>query len=316
MQTFTLAGNRVEAGLRVGQYGSLTLEGGKLLAHNRGHTLLAVLLGEEGSDYRLVNVGKDPDGTIVIASATAEGEPDPNRCLVLVHEYSPGSGAKRWPSFHIDWDHAGEVTVLARGYRSLGSGSDDYSLVLAPMGWPENIAGQFVNKRDYGGQVIAYRPDFNPREKELERELDRVQDALDRFDQDLEAARRGQDDQLILSFLQGKHPKTGDVQWEATVRSGNLTMKYVVNRWGQQPQSAGEEWACRKSKILVDRPTFQLVLVDLLFRPNEREGLVAKIAEIEAELAQIRGVPAQEDNPTSGDNTAMAEALRKAGLAK
>lgn len=46
-------------------------------------------------------------------------------------------------------------------------GLEHWILVSAPMGWAENIASQFVNERDVGGQSISYKPGavFHARKK-------------------------------------------------------------------------------------------------------------------------------------------------------
>ncbi len=80
----------------------------------------------------------------------------PQKELVLVEQYSPGLGNKRSPSFHVELGP--EVRTLSRASTSGGSGKECWILVSAPLGWAENIAGQFIDQRGYPGQTISYRP--------------------------------------------------------------------------------------------------------------------------------------------------------------
>lgn len=83
-----------------------------------------------------------------MAVMKSELDTEPSGELVLVHEYSPGSGAKRYPSFYINWEKCPNVRVLIEHGRSKGSGADYWSLVIAPLGWSKAIAEQFVDARD------------------------------------------------------------------------------------------------------------------------------------------------------------------------
>lgn len=126
---------------------------------NREPELLAVGLGGQdlnSEEYHTVRAGKNSEGTIVLVPS--QEPPETDRCLVLVHEVSPGCGWKRWPSFYIDWNNAGPVQILSRVRKASGSESYQYTLLIAPADWPQNIACQFVDERDYGGQIISYQP--------------------------------------------------------------------------------------------------------------------------------------------------------------
>ena len=81
---------------------------------------------------------------------------EPTKELVLIQQYSTGSGAKRWPGFYVELGP--EVRQLASASTSCGSGSESWILISAPLGWAQNIAGQFVNERDCGDQTISYKP--------------------------------------------------------------------------------------------------------------------------------------------------------------
>lgn len=299
----TLRGDCVREGIHVsgGQVPFSPHSG--MTRHNTG--LLASTPAPDGSLDK-IHVAVTEHGVVLVPC-----EETPQKELVLVQQYSPGSGGKRWPSFHVEFGP--EVRQLSSASTSGGSGGETWVLVSAPLGWAQNIAAQFVKERDYGGQTISYKSDFNPREQELERQLAEAREQLECFDRELEAAKRGENDYVVLSFAQGKHPKTGEVQWENTARQNGKTVKLVVNAYGQRPSFPNEQWVCRKRRVLVDNPSFQLILVDLAFRPVERDVILAEIQKIEAELAQIRKSAPAENSPSVG-NGAMAEAIRKADL--
>lgn len=145
---YLLSGDRVEAGVHLAEAGRLTCYDGQVAA------LLAVSVDPEAKTLERVRVDRDSNGTVVLTPTEAPA--DPERKLVLVHEYSPGSGAKRWPSFYIDWASGPSVDKLAEVSRNRGSGSDTWTLVIAPADWARNIADQFVNERDVPGQTIGY----------------------------------------------------------------------------------------------------------------------------------------------------------------
>jgi hypothetical protein len=159
-----LSGNDVSNGIALDADGDFSQDGCGQMAHG--------FATEPNTTLGTARFGYDMHNELVITPAKEGEKVDSERCVVLVHEYSPGCGAKRWPSFYVDWDNAGTVEKLGSTCRSGGSGSDSYKLVIVPNGWAENIAQQFVNERDYGGQTIAYRPDLplpiNPVEQEDE----------------------------------------------------------------------------------------------------------------------------------------------------
>jgi hypothetical protein len=64
-------------------------------------------------------------------------------------------------------------------------------------------------------------------------------------------------------FIRSRHPKTGEEQWELTIKRGNLVIKYVVARWSRQPTSEDYDYFFSEVKTIVDTGTFRLVLVKL-----------------------------------------------------
>jgi len=100
---------------------------------------------------------------IVAVAVTAHGavlQPqsgEARRELVLVQQYSTGTGGKRWPGFRVELGE--EARLLGQARTDCGSGGEEWFLVSAPLGWAENIASQFINARDYPSQAITYRPE-------------------------------------------------------------------------------------------------------------------------------------------------------------
>ena len=144
----TLRGNSVSEGIGVsgGQVKFAPRWG--MVRHNAG-----LLAGTSAPDGNLdkIHIAITEHGVVLVSC-----EGNPQKELVLVKQYSPGSGGKRWPSFHVEF--GSEVRQLSDASTSGGSGGEHWVLVLAPIGWAQNIASQFVNERDYGGQTISYKP--------------------------------------------------------------------------------------------------------------------------------------------------------------
>lgn len=156
--TKTLSGDRVSNGIQMSD-GKFFVSGGP----SRQDRILCHGTDKNIANYLTVNVGSKDNLWFLRPSLET---PSTEQELVLVHEYAHGSGSKRWPSFWINWDNAGPIQKLIEESRGSGSGADTYSLVIAPIGWADNIAMQFVNERDYGSQTIAYNPDFKPQPQE------------------------------------------------------------------------------------------------------------------------------------------------------
>ena len=144
----TLRGNRVENGISVSDGQVPFSPGSGMTRHNTG--LLASTSAPDGSLDK-IHVAIVDEGVVLVPC-----EDTPQKELVLVQQYSNGSGGKRWPSFHVEFGP--EVRKLSEASTSGGSGGETWILVSAPIGWAENIGSQFVNERDYGGQTISYKP--------------------------------------------------------------------------------------------------------------------------------------------------------------
>lgn len=118
-----------------------------------GYVAIAAIAPPQSGFDAVERVGIAEDGTPIIVPTSAPADED--RELVLVREYSPGVGHKRFPSFHIDWESFANVRRLITAVRTRGSGSDEYTLCIAPAGWAHNVAQQFLNVRDVTSQVIT-----------------------------------------------------------------------------------------------------------------------------------------------------------------
>ena len=114
------------------------------------YPLICFHLGQ--SDKHVYRIGKVGD-TLVLEPSDDEPEQE----LVLIQAYRTGCGAKRFPSFSVDTDGLNTfVSVSTSG----GSGGEEWSLVLAPLGFSENITSQFIDERDVEDQVIRHRVCF------------------------------------------------------------------------------------------------------------------------------------------------------------
>lgn len=152
----TLRGNRVENGISVSNGQVQFNPHSGMTRHNTG--LLASTPVPDGSLDK-IHVAIVEEGVVLVPC-----EDTPQKELVLVQQYSNGSGGKRWPSFHVEFGP--EVRQLSNASTSGGSGGETWVLVSAPIGWAENIASQFMNERDYGGQTISFKPGRNTGKKE------------------------------------------------------------------------------------------------------------------------------------------------------
>lgn len=164
----TLRGNSVENGIAVSDGQVPFSPGSGMTRHNTG--LLASTPAPDG-DLDKIHVAIVEEGVVLVPC-----EEIPQKELVLVEEYRPGCGGKRWPSFGVELGP--EVRKLSEAYTSGGSGGEHWVLVSAPIGWAENIASQFVNERDYGGQIISFKPEEKTGRKEEGELLSPMAEAL------------------------------------------------------------------------------------------------------------------------------------------
>ncbi|MFA6096101.1 MAG: hypothetical protein WC788_00560 [Candidatus Paceibacterota bacterium] len=156
----TLRGNSVSKGIGVadGQVPFSPQSG--MTRHDTG--LIASTPASDGNLDKIYIVITN-EGVVLIPC-----EENPQMELVLVEQYSPGCGAKRWPSFHVEF--GSEVRKLSEVSTGGGSGGETWVLVSAPFGWAQNIASQFVDERDVNGQTISYKKEGKGKETKIKEE--------------------------------------------------------------------------------------------------------------------------------------------------
>jgi len=268
MKTFnmkSLRGNDVGDGIRMsgGKFNCSCFDRTEVLCYGADPSV---------EEYRKVNVGKQGKQVFLRVS---DAEPVSDQELVLVHEYAPGSGGKRWPSFWIDWENAGSVEKLASISRGKGSGADTWTLVIAPAGWAKNIASQFVNERDYGGQTISYKPGNTGKGKK----------------------ESGLPQELLIAFRGDEEMTRKFVAKVAALPSDRLD-DHVVHNCGRARVKAHLE-------EVSDDPDFFMGA-----DPNRVVGYVAEI-----HFSSDKPAQGDNGNSSgNGGNTALGDALKRAGF--
>ena len=259
----TLRGNSVENGIAVsdGQVPFNPHSG--MTRHNTG--LLASTSAPDGSVDK-IHVAITEYGVVLVPC-----EDTPQKELVLVKQYSPGSGSKRWPSFHVEFGP--EVRQLSDASTSGGSGGEHWVLVSAPIGWAENIASQFVNERDYGGQTISYKPDnTGKKESSLPQEL-------------------------LIAF-RGDEETTRKFMAKVVALPSDRLDDHIVHNCGRARVKAHLEEISDDSEFFMGAD------------PNRVVGYVAEVHFSGDKPEQS----ANSNSSSSGGNTALGDALKRAGF--
>lgn len=145
----SLMGDQVAMGISAGMLSVFTPKWGM---NRRQQSLAAIVTSDHEEKIMLAYVAV-VDGRPAVFRA--EDDLLPQAELVLVQEYEPGVGAKRWPSFEVEFGSG--CRILSEAQTSGGSGWERHILVSAPLKWAENIASQFVDRRDEPGQVISFK---------------------------------------------------------------------------------------------------------------------------------------------------------------
>ncbi len=251
---------------------ALTLRGGSVskgINVSEGQVPFSPRWGMTRGDTGLLASTPAPDGNLdkIHVAIVDEGvvlvpcEESPRKELVLVQQYSPGSGAKRWPSFNVEFGP--EVRPLSNASTSGGSGGETWVLVSAPLGWAQNIAAQFIDERDYGEQTISYKPgNTDKKESNLPQEL-------------------------LIAF-RGDEEMTSRFMAKVAMLPVDRLDYHIVHNCGRARVRAHLE------EISGDPDFFMGA------DPNRVVGYVDKVHF--------------SNNKPNGGNTALAEAMRKAGL--
>jgi HrpA-like RNA helicase len=96
------------------------------------------------------------------------------------------------------------------------------------------------------------------REKERQEILARYQEELEYANQQVEQGywKKGR-------FTKGAHPKTGEEQWELTLKNKGMVIKYIVDRWSRQPTNEETAYFYSEEKTIVETRGFKLIVVRL-----------------------------------------------------
>jgi HrpA-like RNA helicase len=111
---------------------------------------------------------------------------------------------------------------------------------------------------------------LTPEQAQRRKEEREKRKAWARYNEELDYAKK-QVEQGIWKkgkFSRGKHPKTGEEQWELTIKRGNLFIKYVVDRRSRQPTNEENTYFFSEVRTIVDKVNvdtgkFRLILVKL-----------------------------------------------------
>jgi hypothetical protein len=94
---------------------------------------VAYVIGDAAT-LDVVDVWSTPHGVVLRPSTSA-----PTGDLVLVQNYTPGCGMKKYPSYWLAESQYEGVTVLTRIETNKGSGREEWVLVAGPKGWPSSL---------------------------------------------------------------------------------------------------------------------------------------------------------------------------------
>ena len=124
----------------------------------------------------------------------------------------------------------------------------------------ESLKFENFNKILTPEQVEEKRTKLEAMRQERERA-----EARARYQEELEYAKQQVEQGYwkMGKFTKGTHPKTGEEQWELTLKSKGLVIKYVVDRWSRQPTAEDAVYFYSEGKTIVDTRGFRLILVRL-----------------------------------------------------
>lgn len=193
----------------------------------------------ERIDFELDNEGQE-SGPAILSQITT----DQNKIIAQMR-VSHGEGRRKYRRYRGDVYVVHGLDLEGDGWQGEPFESlkfEDFGKVLAP--------GQVEEKR---ARLEAAR-----KEKELEEARARYQEELEYAKLQVEQGywKKGK-------FTKGIHPKSGEGQWELTLKSKGLVVKYVVDRWSRQPTAEDQTYFYSEGKTIVDARSFRLILVRL-----------------------------------------------------
>jgi hypothetical protein len=193
----------------------------------------------ERIDYPFDEEGNETGPAILSQIVTDQGK------IVAQLRCSHGEGRRRYRRYR------GDIYVV--------SGSD-----IEENAWQGE---PFESLRFEDFKAILTAEEVEKRKTELEairQERERTE-ARARYQEELEYAKQQIEQGYWKKgkFNKGRHPKTGEEQWELTLKSKGLVIKYVVDRWSRQPTSEDAIYFYSEGKTLVDTRGFRLILVRL-----------------------------------------------------
>ncbi|MFN7088523.1 MAG: hypothetical protein ACK4NX_01700 [Candidatus Paceibacteria bacterium] len=230
-------------------------------------------------DFEIDEDGNEVGPAVLSQIVTDQGK------IVAQLRVSHGEGGRRYRRYRgdvyvVSGSDIGENAWQGEPFESLKF--EDFSKILTP---------EQVEKRK--AQIELAR-----REKERAEARARYQEELEYAKQQVEQGywRRGK-------FTKGTHPKTGEEQWELTLKSKGLVVKYVVDRWSRQPTAEDIVYFYSERKTLVDTRGFRLVLV----------WLENPFPEDQPEEPEPTPMPSQSDVSPETLQTSLEELKKKWG---
>jgi hypothetical protein len=194
-------------------------------------------------DPERIDFAFDEDGNEIGPAILSQISTDQEK-IVAQLRVSHGEGRRRYQRYRGD-------VYLVRG-------SD------IENGWQgepfESLKFENFNKILTPEQVEEKRTKLEAMRQERERA-----EARARYQEELEYAEQQVEQGYWKSgkFTKSVHPKTGEQQWELTLKSKGLVIKYIVDRWSRQPTAEDTVYFFSQGKTIVDTRGFRLILVRL-----------------------------------------------------
>jgi HrpA-like RNA helicase len=193
----------------------------------------------ESIDFGIDAQGQESGPAILSQIITDQGK------IAAQLRVSHGEGRKQYRRYRGDVYLVGGSDIRENGWQGepfISLTFEDFGKILAP------------------DQVAERKARLEAARQDQERD-----EARARYQEDLEYAKQYVEQGYWRQgkFTKGTHPKSGEEQWELTLKSKGLTIKYVVDRWSRQPTMEGAVYFYSERKTIVDTSGFRLILVRL-----------------------------------------------------